>query len=552
MKKKLISILTAAAVVGTLTGCSSKNKAAQEESNVSTENGQAAQTQLEENNKEYLQLAWSEDIPTADAHKCDSSYAIPMNIFDRLVEVGTKADGSTEIVPSLADTWDISEDGLTYTFHLKKGVKYSNGNDFTAEDVAYSLKRMLTVEGAVNISFVDQIKGAKELYDGTAAELEGVKVIDDYTIEITLKEPYAGFLACLSSPAVSIYDSEATQAAGDKFGLDPAVTIGTGAFTLESWNVNSEIVLKKNDSYWGNAFTLPGIRIQIIPDAQTQSMMYENGELDIFDLENVPDSTETYMKKYGDKVIGTTRVAINYVTMNENITPFDNVQVRKAVQMAIDRQGILDAIYGGRGQLENGIFPKNLIGHNDNLDTIAYDQEQAKQLLADAGYADGFDMEIASNSSSDSTTSMVEQIIVSQLAQVGIRAKIKNYDDSTWFETRKKGELPTFVASWSADYNDPDNFIYTFYGNEGNTKSRSINYSNADVMKRVQAARAIIDENTRIKEYQDLEKTIVLEDAAWVPLYSRLRYFAVSDRVAGFQPLWNGWSEIFYKTVELK
>ena len=138
-------------------------------------------------------------------------------------------------------------------FHLRQGVKFHNGNDFTAEDVAYTFHRLLTVEGGVNTEFIDQIKGADELLAGETDTLEGVEVVDDYTIKVTLKEPFAGFLASISSPGVSIYDSEATEAAGDQFGMDPAVTVGTGPFEFASWSFNNQLVLTRNEDYWKGA-----------------------------------------------------------------------------------------------------------------------------------------------------------------------------------------------------------------------------------------------------------------------------------------------------------
>ena len=206
-------------------------------------------------------------------------------------------------------------------------------------------------------------------------------------------------------------------------------------------------------------------------------------------------------------------MGIVYFTMNFNKEPFQDVRVRKAVQMSIDRQAILDALYGGRGQVEQGIFPHGLIGFNPDQEEIKYDPEAAKALLAEAGYADGFDMEIAADSSASDTMTMALEIVSDQLAEVGIRAEIKNYDESTWLETRKSGELGSFMSTWSADYNDPDNFIYTFFGNEEKTRIRSINYPDTEVMERVAKARTIVNEDERLAEYKALEENEVRYEA---------------------------------------
>ena len=553
MKKKISLMLAAALTAGlALTGCGGSKTSDTTDNTAGVENESTAEVKgVDVDTTGYLVAALNADIQTADVQKTSKDYEVPFNIFDRLVDVEVGTDGNSKIVPSLAESWDISDDGLEYTFHLRQGVKFHNGNDFTAEDVAYTFHRMLTVEGGVNTEFIDQIKGADELLAGETDTLEGVEVVDDYTIKVTLKEPFAGFLASISSPGVSIYDSEATEAAGDQFGMDPAVTVGTGPFEFSSWSFNNQLVLTRNEDYWKGASGLPGVVIKIIPDTETQSMMFESGELDILDLDYAADSADRFTETYPDQIVQGPRVGIVYFTMNFNKEPFQDVRVRKAVQMSIDRQAILDALYGGRGQVEQGIFPHGLIGFNPDQEEIKYDPEAAKALLAEAGYADGFDMEIAADSSASDTMTMALEIVSDQLAEVGIRAEIKNYDESTWLETRKSGELGSFMSTWSADYNDPDNFIYTFFGNEEKTRIRSINYPDTEVMERVAKARTIVNENERLAEYKALEEKIIHEDAAWVPMFSRLHLFAVSNRVQGLAPLWSALSDQLFYNMSL-
>lgn len=556
--KKRMSLILAAAMAASLamTGCGGSGGSGDTQA-TGGENGAATAPAAGESKGDtvdtagYLVAALNADIQTADVQKTSKDYQTPMNIFDRLVDINVAEDGTTSIVPSLAESWDISADGLEYTFHLRQGVKFHNGNDFTAEDVAYTFHRLLTVEGGINTEFIDQVKGANELLEGTADTLEGLEVVDDYTVKITLKEPYAAFLACISSPGVSIYDSEATEAAGDQFGLDPAVTVGTGPFKFTSWTLNDQLVLTRYDDYWKGASALPGVVVKIIPDTETQTMMFENGELDVIDLDFVADAMDRFEATYPDQIVEGNRVGITYLTMNQNIEPFNNVQVRKAVQMAIDKQAILDALYGGRGQVEHGIFPHGLIGFNPDQEAIPYDPEAAKALLAEAGYADGFTMELAADSSSSDTTTMALEIIKEQLAEVGINAEIKNYDEATWLDTRKAGELGSFLATWTADFNDPDNFIYTFFGNEEKTRIRSLNYPDTAVMERVSAARGIVNDDERMAEYQALEEKIIHEDAAWAPMYSRKHLFAVSKRVQNYVPVWSGVSDQLFYGISL-
>ncbi len=491
------------------------------------------------------------DIQTADVQKTSKDYTLPQNIYDRLLEIEVDDAGVSKIVPSLAEDWDISADGLEYTFHLRQDVKFQNGNDFTAEDVVYTFHRLLTVENGVNTELLDQVKGAAEVIEGSADRLEGVEMVDDYTVKITLKEPFAAFLSCLTAPGLSIYDSEATEAAGDQFGMDPAVTVGTGPFRFAGWTFNDQLVLVKNEDYWKGAPELPGVVIKIIPDTETQTMMFESGELDLLDLDFVTDAADRFLETYPEQIVQGPRVGITYFTMNFNIEPFQDLKVRQAVQMAIDRQAILDALYGGRGQVEHGIYPYGLIGFNEGQTKISYDPEKAKALLAEAGYPDGFTMELAADASASDTVTMALEIIKEQLAAVGINAEIKNYDESTWLETRKAGELGSFMSTWTADFNDPENFIYTFFGNEEKTRIRSINYPDTAVMDRVGAARGIVNEDERLAEYQALEEKLIHEDAAWVPMYSRTHLWAVSSRVQNFKPVWSGVSDRMYYGVSL-
>ena len=207
----------------------------------------------------------------------------------------------------------------------------------------------------------------------------------------------------------------------------------------------------------------------------------------------------------------------------------------------------------GDGSLVDGIYPKGLIGYTeDNEGWLKYDPEQAKSLLAEAGYADGFTMEIAADNSSSDSTLLVIQIVQQYLQQIGINAEIKSYDPASWLDLRKSGDMVSFVSSWPADYNDPDNFIYTFFGTPEKSNVRSLNYFNTDVMSRVAAARGIVDDTERLTEYAALEKQIVEEDAAWVPMFSRSHLFVKGDRVASFTPHWAGYNDTQYINVTLK
>lgn len=555
MKKVISLVLTAAMATTLLSGCGSNNATdADTQTNVQ-DNSAEGTVSSSEDDSSTLKVAFGADISTMDVQITSKDYSIPLNVFDRLFEIELKEDGTTELSNSLCESYTVSDDGLTYSFKLKEGVKFSNGEDLTASDVLYTFVRNLTIEQGVNYDFVNAILGAEALYNGETDTLEGFEVVDDYNFNITLAEPFGGFVYQLATPACSIYDETTTEAAGDAFGIDPSVTIGTGPYMVESWTVNSSIILVSNPNYWGEEPSAKRVEISIMPDANTMNMAYQNGGLDIIDLDKIDTSIveSTYKTQYADKLVSVNRVGISYFTLNQNIEPLNDVRVRKALQMAINRQELLDAVYGGNGNLEDGIFPRGLITHNKDLEgTIQYDPEAAKALLAEAGYANGFELELSLDTSSNDAVSMIYQIVQQQLAEVGITANIVSYDESSWLALRKSGEMGSFVSTWTADYNDPDNFIYTFFGTEDKTKARSLNYPDTAVMQQVCDARAIVDNATREKTYQDLEKKIVIEDAAWVPLFSRAHYFAISDKIESFVPNWSGYSDSRFQTVVLK
>jgi ABC-type transport system substrate-binding protein len=255
--------------------------------------------------------------------------------------------------------------------------------------------------------------------------------------------------------------------------------------------------------------------------------------------------------KYQSRLFHVPRIGITYIALNESIEPLNNVKVRKAMQLSLNRPILLAGVYGGRGSVENGIFPHGLYGYNPDLPEIPFDPEQAEKLLAEAGYPEGFDLTVGVKSSSTRWEMSVLRLAVSMWEKIGIRAKINVMDEADFMGDRKSGKLACYTALWTADFNDPDNFIYTFYGNRENTTFRSLCYPREDIMERIRQARTISDPEQRIEEYQDLERIIVQEDAAWIPLYSRERYYVTSERLKGIQSSWNGSVKNMYREMSI-
>ena len=295
--------------------------------------------------------------------------------------------------------------------------------------------------------------------------------------------------------------------------------------------------------------------VKVIPDATSQNLMFQNGELDIIDLSNLDSAivASTYLTKPADRIVSTPKVGLTYLLMNENNQYLKDVNVRKAIGMAIDRDQIIQGIFMGNAQLENGIIPTGIWAHNDAMEGFAYDPKGAEALLKEAGYKKGeVKFELSMDSSASSSIQLLYAYLSDQLKKVGIEAKVVSYDHSAWLALRSSGEMDSFVARWGMDYNDPANIMYTFFGTEEASKNRSLNYSDKDVIARVAAARAITDDAAREAEYQALDKKIIEDDAAWIPFCTELHLWCLGDRVTSFIPQWAGFSDYFAIDVVLK
>ena len=518
--------------------------------------GKDAATETAETGRDrsrYLRVV-DEEPDTVDFQCTNIHYAVALNVFDRLVETETDAEGNTKIVPSLAESWTVSDDGLKYTFRLREGVKFSNGELLTAQDVEYTLKRMLTHPRSRCREIAEGIVGADLLEKRETDDLVGFTDLGDQAFSITLEEPFPAFLASLSMPPASILCEESVTAAGDAFGKDPAKTVGTGPFILDSWIPGEGMILRANPDCWQGAPGVDGIELYYVTDEVEQRLMFERGELDILDLNKLGDEAEYFVHGdiYQDRLHTAPQVDISYIAMNQAVEPLNDVRVRRALQMSLDRQMILDALYSGRGTVENGIFPHALKGFNPDLEPIAYDPAGAAALLAEAGYSEGFSLEIQVNASAGRAVRDLMTIAASMWKKIGVKANIRILPESEFMEMRTTGAATCYTATWSADYNDPDNFIYTFFGSADNIVYRSLNYPDKEVVKRVQGARAILDEGERLQEYAALERKIIREDASWIPLFSHTHIYVTGDRVDHFETAWNGSSQPTFRKVTLK
>ena len=497
-----------------------------------------------------LRTAVLYDISTMDVSETTDDYLIPLNVFDRLFET-RPGDGSSEIVKSLVTDYSISDDGLTYAFTLRDGVVFSNGSALTASDVQFSFERLLKA-AKENTEIPLEILGGEAVMNGEADTLAGFQVTDDTHFSVTLTAPNAGFLAELSAPAMSIADAE-TMSPG--FGKEPAETIGTGPYIVTEWVSNDHYTLVYNEKYWGAEPSVKKLVVKVIPDAMSQNLMFQNGELDIIDLQNLDSAivASTYKADPAARIVSTPKVGMTYLIMNENNPYLKDVRVRKAIGMAIDTDQIIQGVFMGDAMREKGIIPTGIWAHNDALEGFSYDPDAAKALLREAGYQEGeISFELSMDSVANTSNQLIYAFVSDSLKKIGIEANVVSYDHAAWLAKRSSGETDAFVANWGMDYNDPANIMYTFFGSAENAKARSLNYPDAEIIARVSAARAIVDDEARLEEYQALEKKLIAEDAAWVPFCVTLHLWCLGERVDTFTPHWAGFADFYATDVVLK
>lgn len=534
MKKKLLSILLITAFL--FTACSPKTG-----NNTSTDaSGASAQTQTEEKGDKIFTLTLFQNPKTLDIQKTNADYFIPIQIYNRLVETEVGSDGKPEIVPSLAESWEISDDGLVYTFHLNKGVKFHNGEELKADDVLFTIEKMMDPkEATVNSSVFENIKGAKDKLDGKADSVEGVKVIDDYTVELTLEEPSGPFLAGLSGAPASIFNRKAVEEGKDKFGFDPEYTVGTGYMKFKDWTQDKEINLVRNDDYFKEPAKVDGVRYLMNIDRATERMMFENGEIDFMRLDKT--SYEKYKEddKHKDNIIDFLAPSMDYMVFNQKDPNMAKVEVRQAISKAIDRETFNKTFYDGEGILLNGVVPPGMPGYKEDLPAIEYNPEEAKALIEKANIDKSHPFVILQNGDSDYTHPMNE-MLQKMLKEVGIDAEIKNMDMTSYWDTVFSGEgFSMTIGPVTADVADPDDFYAQF--TDEDSKANGYNTNDPELTKKINEARAITDAKERIAALNELDEIIVKEKALYFPIASEVRHFITSPRVKNLNLSWQGW-----------
>ncbi len=380
-------------------------------------------------------------------------FQVLYNVCEGLVGYDAKTLAPT---PRLASSWDISDDGTVYTFHLRPGVKFFNGREMTADDVKYSLERLgnPTTGTSYTSLMLNNVQGFSEMQakDNPATELSGVKVVDPATVEITLTAPTASFLNQLALPGGMVVAKEAT--ANDDFSSNP---ICTGPFKVASWDRQQQLTLEANPDYWGTAPQVQKAVIRVLPQQSQQVIEYEGGNLDVAwvseaDLPQIKADAELSKQLLPIPLLGTWHLRVN---LNDPVV--GKLEVRQAFAMAIDRQAIVDTILQGQGTPAVTLTAPGMNGYDPNLDLFPHDIAKAKELLAKAGYPDGVDITVRTQQVE--TENRVLAAIQQQVAEAGIRLTINSTEGGVYTKDRGTCNLQLGSIGWTNDYPDADDIL---------------------------------------------------------------------------------------------
>ncbi|MBI1802068.1 MAG: peptide ABC transporter substrate-binding protein [Chloroflexi bacterium] len=472
------------------------------------------------------------DPPTLDPAVAQdaTSAEVIVEIYGGLVTI----DKDLKIVPDLAESWTLSDDKKTYTFKLRADAKFHNGRAVTAQDFKYSLERAADskTESPVADSYLGDIVGVKDKLNRKATEVRGVKAVDDRTLQITIDAPKSYFLAKLTYPTAFVVDKSNVDSGGKTWFLKPN---GTGPYKLAKYDFGQQIVLERNDIFYGTP--KPSVKTVTLSISGGSFMTrYENGELDstpvsIIDIDRVLDPANALNKE----LTVAPQFSISYIGFNVEKPPFDDLKVRQAFNMAIDKKTIAEVVLKKTSQPAKGILPPRFPGFNDNLKGLDYDPDKAKQLIKESKYGDPSKLpEITLNISGGGGGAgpMTEAIVEMIKQNIGVEVNIQQQEFASFLQDLNKRPTPfqMYSIGWIADYPDPQDFLDILF--HGQSLDNHMSYANPEVDKLLEQAQVETDEKKRISLYQQAEQMLVT-DAVWIPLFVGDDYWLTKPYVKG-------------------
>ena len=555
MKKKLSLALALGLVCSSvLTGCGGGNAETQSQTiaapttEAATEAAttEAVQAETEANGAQEMVFVLSNEPDGIDPGVTNNSFASTflVNCFEGLVTY----DATGTVVPGNAESWDISEDGTVYTFHLRDGLKWSDGTDLTAEDYVYALQRVLNPETAGQ--YVDivtaYVKNAKEYYAGEAtAEELGVKAVDPQTLEITLIQPTSFFIDLLTMWVFDPVQKATIEANGDQWTASPETYVCNGPFKITEMNMGESMVLEKNEHYWdAENVTMEKVTLRYNLDTYTALTAYESGEVD--GIRNIPSSDYARLKAENAGIQSVPNYGTVYYNINCEKEPYNNPLVRKALNLAVDRQAIIDnVVQVDATPAYNFLAPGYVVdgtditeGRSDRGLSPNADPEAAKAALAEAGYPDGegFPTLQLSYYSDDTVKKVVEAMAEMLETNLGIEVEITSNDWAIFYENVQKGNYEVAAMGWSADYTHPMSFLPLLVTDDANNNSF---YSNPEYDAMVEQIKAETDPAKAVELIKQAED-LVMDEYPFINLYYKANNFLMKDYVKGYYMLSNG------------
>jgi peptide/nickel transport system substrate-binding protein len=489
------------------------------------------------------------------------SNRITRQIYEGLVKY---KGATTEVVPSLAEKWEVSKDGKVWTFTLRKGVKFHDGNPFDAAAVVWNFDRWRLSK---HPQHENQEKAGKSFeyyqkqYGGFDEKsiITKVEAVNPQTVRISLKTPQGPFLSNLGMFTFDMASPKAVEKHGLNFGKNP---VGTGAFKFVEWKVGQEVILEAFKDYWDKAH-MPQVQrvvIRNIKDNSQRLAALKAGEIHGFEGLN-PDDVKVVKADPNLQILLRPTNTTGYVAFNFKVKEFQDKRVRQAIAHAINKKGIVDALYGGTGLVATQFQPPSLWGYNKELKDYAYNPEQAKQLLKDAGFGQGL-KEITWQDGKREPLQFwympvsrpyypnpkeIAEAIAADLAKVGITVQLQTTDWAVYLDKRKNGQLPLYMLGWTGDNGDPDNFVCYFFCEPGaSTEGFYANQKLADVLLQAQA---LTDQSKRAALYRQAE-AMISEDVARIFIANNQPPLPFSKKVKGYVP--NPTNSEFYNTVSIE
>jgi ABC-type transport system substrate-binding protein len=469
-------------------------------------------TYYETSDPRSLDPAFSTDVPSGE---------MLAMLFDNL----TQFDPAGRLVPGLATRWEVDTSGAVYTFHLRRGATFHDGQPITAQTVRASFLRVLSLAAKGSRTWtLTPIRGAAAFAAGTASDVPGIAVPDDSTLVVTLEEPLNVFPKLLAMPASAIVP----ESIGPAFSEHP---VGSGPWQFVSWSHDDALLFAANAGYWGGPPLSDTMRVRIIPEPLTQAAEYEFGQLSVVE---VPFSeTGRWERDHAAELQRRPALRALYVAINTRRGALQDVRVRRALNMGVDVETMLRTIMAGRGVRSAGAIPPGLEGYDSTRAPYPYDTAAARRLLAEAGYANGLTLKLWRTQRAE--LARIAQAIQQSLALVGVTVDIVERDAPSARAASSKGEADLFLTDWYADYPDPESFNYpTFYSKNAGSGGNRAFFADPVTDRMILRARGTPDSALKDSLSRAIDQRI-FEAAPWIFLWFPMDLWAERPDVVGWE-----------------